>query len=98
MKLGSTKTSTVQDDLSTLLRDVSDLLVTTQAKDEPRLKQARELVDSGLSRVRGAASGAVDYSRDMARGADNYVHDSPWQVVGGALAVGVVIGMLLSRR
>ncbi|MEG2048150.1 MAG: hypothetical protein RR100_14970 [Comamonas sp.] len=97
MKLGSTKTSTVQDDLSTLLRDVSDLLV-TQGKDEPRLKQARELVDSGLSRVRGAASGAVDYSRDMARGADNYVHDSPWQVVGGALAVGVVIGMLLSRR
>jgi ElaB/YqjD/DUF883 family membrane-anchored ribosome-binding protein len=97
MKLGSTKTSTVQDDLGTLLRDVSDLLV-TQAKDEPRLKQAKELVDNGLSRVRGAASGAVDYSRDMARGADDYVHDSPWQVVGGALAVGVVIGMLLSRR
>lgn len=97
MKLGRTKTATVQEELGTLLRDVSDLLV-TQAKDEPRLKQAKELVDSGLSRVRDAASGAVDYSRDMARGADDYVHDSPWQVVGGALAVGVVIGMLLSRR
>lgn len=97
MKLGRTKTATVQEELGTLLRDVSDLLV-TQAKDEPRLKQAKELVDSGLSRVRGVASGAVDYSRDMARGADDYVHDSPWQVVGGALAVGVVIGMLLSRR
>lgn len=97
MKLGRAKTSNVQDELSTLLRDVSDLLV-TQAKDEPRLKQAKELVDNGLNLARGAAADAVDYSRDIARGADDYVRESPWQVVGGALAVGVVLGMLLSRR
>lgn len=97
MKFGTTKPSTVQDDLSTLLHDVSDLLL-TKAKDEPKLKQARELVDSGLHKVRGAASGAVDYSKEFARGADDYVHDSPWPVVGGALAVGVLLGMLLSRR
>ena len=97
MKFGKNTSSGIHEDLSTLLNDVSDLLA-SKAKEEPRLKQAKEFVDNGISRVRGAASDAVDYSRDVARGADDYVHDSPWQVVGGALAIGVVIGMLLSRR
>ena len=33
-----------------------------------------------------------------ARATDDYVHEHPWGAVGIAAAVGLVIGMLISRR
>jgi len=97
MKLFSPNVSTIQRDLTRLLQDTGDVLA-ARAKEEPKLKEAVQFLDRGLSRARNAANGAVDYSRDVARNTDDYVHDSPWQAIGGALAVGVVIGMLLTRR
>ena len=41
---------------------------------------------------------AVDRTKEAARATDDYIHDNPWQVIGVAAAVGVVIGVLMSRR
>lgn len=97
MRFGNPTASTVQRDLTRLLQDTGDLLAAT-AKNEPKLKEAMQFLDNGLNKVRGATSSAMDYSKCVARDTDDFVRDSPWQAVGGALAVGVVIGMLLSRR
>ena len=42
-------------------------------------------------RLRGQA-------RQLTRTTDTYVRDNPWQVVGIAAVVGVVLGVLMSRR
>jgi ElaB/YqjD/DUF883 family membrane-anchored ribosome-binding protein len=41
---------------------------------------------------------AVDRAKDAARVTDDYVHDNPWQAIGIAAAVGLVAGLLISRR
>jgi ElaB/YqjD/DUF883 family membrane-anchored ribosome-binding protein len=40
----------------------------------------------------------AECARDAARQADQFVHDKPWQAVGIAAAVGLVAGLLISRR
>lgn len=97
MKLFSPSASTLQRDLTRLLQDTGEVLA-ARAQEEPKLREAVQLLDRGLSQARSAASGALEYSKDIARNTDDYVHDSPWRAVRGALAIGLVIGMLLTRR
>jgi ElaB/YqjD/DUF883 family membrane-anchored ribosome-binding protein len=40
----------------------------------------------------------VARAKDAGKVADNYVHDNPWTAIGIAAGVGVVLGMLISRR
>ena len=40
----------------------------------------------------------MECAKDAARQADKFVHDKPWQAVGIAAAVGLVAGLLISRR
>ncbi|MDN3987233.1 DUF883 family protein [Zwartia vadi] len=37
-------------------------------------------------------------SRRVAREADEYVHDNPWQAIAAAGVIGLLIGVLISRR
>jgi ElaB/YqjD/DUF883 family membrane-anchored ribosome-binding protein len=41
---------------------------------------------------------AMDRAKATARATDEYVRDNPWQALGVAAAIGVLIGLLMSRR
>lgn len=41
---------------------------------------------------------AVEKTKQAAKVTDDYVHEHPWRAVGVAAAVGVLVGMLISRR
>ena len=40
----------------------------------------------------------VHGARNLARGADDFVRDNPWQALGVVAVLGVTLGYLLSRR
>jgi ElaB/YqjD/DUF883 family membrane-anchored ribosome-binding protein len=40
----------------------------------------------------------VHRARNLARGADDFVRDNPWQALGVVAVLGVTLGYLLSRR
>lgn len=40
----------------------------------------------------------VHQGRRVAREADEYVHDNPWQAITAAGVIGLVVGLLISRR
>jgi ElaB/YqjD/DUF883 family membrane-anchored ribosome-binding protein len=48
--------------------------------------------------VRDATDSWLERARDMARDADDYVHDSPWAALAIVGLVGLTAGFLLSRR
>ena len=40
----------------------------------------------------------MDKAKEAARATDDFVHEHPWKAVGIGAAVGVIVGMLISRR
>jgi ElaB/YqjD/DUF883 family membrane-anchored ribosome-binding protein len=62
-----------------------------RAKAVESLRATREaLHDTKLSVVREG--------KRVAREADEYVHDNPWQAITAAGVIGLVVGLLISRR
>jgi ElaB/YqjD/DUF883 family membrane-anchored ribosome-binding protein len=55
------------------------------------LSAAKSALADSASQVRGQAS-------QITKTTDSYVRDNPWQVVGIAAVVGVVLGVMMSRR
>ena len=89
-------------ELENLVTDVQGLLSSAELDAVPQIKALRKKIDESLCVVRetavDAAQEAARRAREAASTANTYAHDEPWQVAGGALAVGVLLGFLLSRR
>ncbi|AKM32528.1 hypothetical protein AB870_04925 [Pandoraea faecigallinarum] len=89
-------------DIKSVLADAEDLL--KQAANTTG-ERASELSDKALALLKQAKEKAsdvqvvvVEKSKQAARATDDYVHDHPWQAVGIAAGIGVVIGLLLNRK
>jgi ElaB/YqjD/DUF883 family membrane-anchored ribosome-binding protein len=82
-------------DIEDLVKSATSLsgeeLARARAKLNARMTAAKESVQ----RVGDATAGRV---RDSARATDSYVHTHPWQAIGVASVVGVLLGFVLSRR
>jgi ElaB/YqjD/DUF883 family membrane-anchored ribosome-binding protein len=80
------------DDLAKAIQNVeTPEIARVRAKVKMALGAAKSALYDGASQVRGQA-------RQATRTADTYVRDNPWQVVGIAAVVGVVLGIMMSRR
>ena len=90
------------DDLTAVIRDAESLLRATAAQtgdkvDEIRTR-AQESVRVAKERLATIEDQALEHARALAGDADDYVRDNPWQAVGIAAGVGLVLGLLVSRR
>lgn len=90
------------DDLTAVIRDAENLLRATAAQtgekvDEMRAR-AEESVRVAKERLAGIEDEALKHARAVAGEADEYVRGNPWQAVGIAAGIGLVLGLLMSRR
>ena len=85
----------VIDDAEMLLRETATLA--GDRVDEAR-ERAAESVRAARERLGSIEQEVVGKARDAAREADRYVRDNPWQSVGIAAGIGLIIGVLISRR
>lgn len=98
MRFGKSKTPDLRGDLDLLLEDLRALLSSTDKAADPALTQVRHQLETALGKMRETSAHAVEQSKALAHDADDYLHESPWRAVGGALAVGALLGFMLSRR
>lgn len=89
-------------DLKLVIADAEELLKLTAGQvgektTEMRLRmQARmEQAKADLAKVQEMAVVRV---KDAGEAADQYVHDKPWHAVGIAAGLGLLAGILISRR
>jgi len=79
--------------------DVEDLIQSTTSLSGEDLAQARaslhERVVAAKDSIQKISSPLVDRARNGLKGADSYLHDRPWQAMGIAAGVGLIIGYLL---
>jgi len=90
------------EDLKIVIADAEVLLRATASQAGEKISAAREKVQDSLDRARAGLGNieevVIDTGMQAARATDEYVHEHPWRAVGIAAAVGLVIGMLISRR
>jgi len=89
-------------DLKVVVADAEELLRATAGQMGEKAVVARERIEESLrvakDKLARVEEAVVDKTKAAARATDDYVHDHPWGAVGIAAAVGLVIGMLISRR
>jgi ElaB/YqjD/DUF883 family membrane-anchored ribosome-binding protein len=85
----------VVDDAEALLRhvvrDAGDGYDDARGRLERSLKTAR-------SELEGVEHAVLDNARRAKQATDEYVHQHPWQSMGIGAGVGLLLGMLISRR
>lgn len=98
----SISTEKLVQDLKVVVADAEELLRATASQAGERVTAAREKIQESLERAKSkltdAESAVVDRTRQVAQVTDQYVHEHPWRAVGVAAGVGLIIGLLISRR
>jgi len=88
--------------LTDFLDDVEDLTRAIKNVETPEIARVRAKVRIALAAAKSALSDSAAQVRvqakQMSQRTDGYVRDNPWQVVGVAAVVGLVLGMLMTRR
>jgi len=95
-------TEKLMDDLQTVVRDAEALLQATAAQTGDKIEgvraRAMESLQKARQRLAAVEKEASHEVREAAATADNYVHKNPWQAVGMAAGVGLLLGLLIGRR
>ncbi len=90
------------EDLQVVVRDAEALLQATAAHTGEKVEgiraRATESVQKARQRLAAVEKETVREVRQAAATADEYVHKNPWQAVGVAAGVGLLVGLLISRR
>ena len=60
--------------------------------------QALQQLKALRERMNDAQEAALRQSKAAARATDEYVHENPWRSILAAASLGVVVGLLISRR
>jgi ElaB/YqjD/DUF883 family membrane-anchored ribosome-binding protein len=89
-------------DLKVVMTDAEELLRATASQAGEKVSAARlriqESLDGAKQRLHEVGGVTADQAKIVARQTDEFVRQNPWQAVGIAAAVGVILGMLISRR
>ena len=95
-------TGRLLEDLRTVVRDTEELLKATASQTGEKAEEARRRVSAALDgakvRLQQAQASAAQMSDEALKATEQYVRDNPWQAVGIAAGVGLVLGALLARR
>jgi ElaB/YqjD/DUF883 family membrane-anchored ribosome-binding protein len=96
------KADQLLNDLTSVVRDAESLLRATAAQTGEKVQEVRAKAEESLkaakARLATAEAEAVERARALADDADKYVRANPWQAVGFAAGIGLVLGLLISRR
>ena len=85
-------------ELHEVVGEAEALLKATANSTGEGSRELRARVQASLDQARQRLHDLQDRARAAGKATDEYVHTNPWQAVGMAAAVGVVIGLLISRR
>lgn len=89
-------------DLRKVISDAEELLHATKGNTESHVVALRERMAENLRvakhKLLDIEEAVLNKTKAVARATDDYVHEHPWKAVGAAAGMGLIIGLLLSRR
>ena len=99
---GKRDPETMRNQLTSLKKDLDELMSRAGTLGETELAQAHDQIMSQFSSMRHAARGMASQASKQIKSSVNvtsdYVKDKPMQSVSVAAVAGLVVGMLMARR
>jgi ElaB/YqjD/DUF883 family membrane-anchored ribosome-binding protein len=98
----ATTLKTTRTDIRTLVKDAQELFreattVTGEKADDLR-NRGLQLLDSAMVKAQEVQTVALETGKELAEKTDDYVHENPWGAVAISAGVGLLLGMLISRK
>ncbi|MGH7773949.1 MAG: DUF883 family protein [Candidatus Binatia bacterium] len=88
-------------DFKVLVGDAEELLKATANQAGERVAAARHRIEQSLGEGKKSLADAegivIDKTKEAAKAADVYVRENPWNAVGIAAGIGLILGLLLRR-
>jgi len=85
-----------------LMADAEALIQATEGHADGAIgsirSKALETIAGAKESISGFEGALTDKAKEVAQGADDFVHRSPWEAVGVAAGLGLLIGLLIRRR
>ena len=88
----------IDNDLGTLAEDARALMTATADVAGEKVSEARRRLAAALENGKELYGRVRDKAVEGAKATDEAVHEHPYQAIGIALGVGVLIGYLVARR
>jgi len=89
-------------DMKVVVADAEEILRATAGVAGEKMADLRERIGERLRdarvRIDDAEAMLVDKTKAAARATDDFVNENPWQAVGIAAGVGVLLGIIIGRR
>lgn len=89
-------------DLKLVIADAEELLRATADQTGGKLHELRGKIEDRLKNARVTLAHTqevvIDKAKQAGQATDDYVHDNPWQSVGIAAGIGLLIGVIIGRR
>jgi ElaB/YqjD/DUF883 family membrane-anchored ribosome-binding protein len=89
-------------DLKVVIADAEELLKATASQAGEKVAAARvkiqDSLDTAKAKLANLGEAGVGKAKEAAAATDDFVHEHPWKAVGIGAAIGVIVGMLISRR
>lgn len=88
--------------MNTLVKDAQDLFreatLATGEKAEELREKGLVLLDAAMEKAQEVQAVAVQKGKEAVQTTDEFVHENPWKAVAISAGVGLLIGLLASRR
>lgn len=89
-------------DMKVVVSDAEEILRATAGVAGEKMVDLRERIAERLRdaklRLADAEAALVDKTKAAARATDDFVNDNPWQAVGIAAGIGLLLGIIIGRR
>ena len=95
-------TDKLMQDLKAVVGDTEELLKATASQGGDQIARIRTRAEESLrtarARMKDITQAAEARALEAAREVDKQVHDNPWTAIGVAAGLGLVVGLVLSRK
>jgi ElaB/YqjD/DUF883 family membrane-anchored ribosome-binding protein len=85
-------------DIKLLARDAEELLRATAGEAGEKIKEVRQRVSNALEAARETCGNLQDQTAETLKAADDTIRDHPYESIGIAFGVGIILGLLVGRR
>lgn len=85
-------------DLKVVMRDAEDLLKATAGQANEKVAEVRNRLAGALDSAKATCHHLQDKTVEAAKATDKVIRDHPYESIGVAFGVGLLIGVLVTRR